>query len=62
MKRLITLLLAMMMIAATAIPATAAEYNFSSGDTPGAFGGATSYDEPVAPNPETINERRNKDA
>jgi hypothetical protein len=63
MKKLIILLLALTMTATMAIPALAADYNFGSGnDTLNGFGGSTSYDEPVAPNPETTNTRRNKDA
>ena len=38
-------------------------YNFGSGgDTLGGFGGATTYDEPIKPDPLSTNVRRNKDA
>jgi sortase A len=48
---------------ATTIPALAADYNFGSGgDTLGGFGGATSVDTPVTPDPMSTNTRRNKDA
>jgi sortase A len=52
------------MMAAMTVPTLAAtDYIFESGnDTLNGFGGSTSYDEPVAPNPETTNTRRNKDA
>jgi sortase A len=63
MKKLITLLLVLTLTAAMTVPTLAADYTFSSGaDSLGAFGGATSYDEPVAPDPEAANTRRNKDA
>ena len=52
-----------MMTAAMTIPALAADYSFSSGnDTWGGFGGATSIDTPVTPDPMNSNDRRNKDA
>jgi sortase A len=51
------------MIAATAVPAQAADYRFESGaGSLGDFGGATSTDVSVAPDPMTENTRRNKDA
>ena len=50
-------------MAATAVPALAADYSFSSGnDTVGGFGGSTSVDTPVTPDPMNGNTRRNKDA
>ncbi|MDR0819670.1 MAG: sortase, partial [Oscillospiraceae bacterium] len=62
MRKLLTLLLAIVLTAATTIPAFAA-YEFGSGsDTLNGFGGATSYDEPVVPDPMSANIRRNKDA
>lgn len=46
-----------------AIPAMAADYEFGTGgDTLGVFGGATSVDTPVTPDPMSSNTRRNKDA
>jgi len=66
MRKLLTLLLSLAMTAAmamTTIPALAADYNFGSGsDTLGGFGGATSVDTPVTPDPMNTNTRRNKDA
>jgi sortase A len=63
MKKLITLITALALSASFAVPAFAADYNFSSGnDTWGGFGGATSIDKPIAPDPMSTNERRNKDA
>jgi sortase A len=63
MKKTMTLLLAVLMIASTAAPAFAADYSFSSGtDTWGGFGGSTSVDTPVTPDPMNDNTRRNKDA
>jgi sortase A len=51
-----------MMITATATTAFAADYSFGTGsDTLGGFGGATSVDTPVTPDPMTANTRRNKD-
>jgi sortase A len=62
MKKLITILLSLMMIAAMTVPALASDYNFGSGgDTLGGFGGSTSYDEPIKPDPLSTNDRRNKD-
>ena len=56
-------MLTLTMITATAIPALAVDYNFSSGnDTWGGFGGSTSVDTPVTPDPMNENTRRNKDA
>jgi sortase A len=47
---------------ATAVPAFAYNYGFESGaDTLSGFGGATSTDEPVSPDPMSANTRRNKD-
>ena len=69
MKKLITLLLTLTLTAAMAIPALAADigsppsYSFGSGgDTLGGFGGSTSTDTPVSPDPMNDNTRRNKDA
>lgn len=51
------------MTAAMAVPALAADYSFASGnDTWSDFGGATSVDTPVTPDPMNDNTRRNKDA
>jgi sortase A len=51
------------MTAAMTIPALASDYNFGTGsDTLGDFGGSTSYDGFVTPDPLTENTRRNKDA
>jgi len=63
MKKLITAILALTLCAGLAVPALAADYNFSSGpDSAVAFGRPSSTDEPVSPNPMTENERHNKDA
>jgi len=69
MKKLLALLLSLTMVAAPAIPVFAADvgsppsYSFGSGgDTLGGFGGATSTDAPVIPDPMNENIRRNKDA
>jgi sortase A len=63
MKKLITLLVILTLTMALAIPALAADYSFGSGaDTLGGFGGATSVDTPVTPDPMNGNTRRNKDA
>ena len=63
MRKLITLLLTLLIMAAMAVPALAADYSFSSGnDTMGGFGGSTSVDTPVTPDPMNDNTRRNKDA
>jgi sortase A len=63
MKKLITLMAALALSASFAAPAFAAGYDFSSGnDTWGGFGGATSIDAPITPDPLSANERRNKDA
>jgi len=58
-----------MMTAALAVPVLAADYKFGSGNdtlNPGAsgasFGGSTSVDTPVKPDPMSENIRRNKDA
>jgi sortase A len=63
MRKLITLFLTLLIAATTAIPAFAADYSFASGnDTLGGFGGSTSADTPVTPDPMNGNTRRNKDA
>jgi sortase A len=63
MKKLITLLFALSMMATLAVPALAADYDFGSGgDTLSGFGGSTSYDEPIAPDLMTANVRRDKNA
>jgi sortase A len=63
MKKIITLTAALAISAALAFPAFAADYSFGSGgDTLGGFGGATSVDTPVTPDPMSANTRRNKDA
>jgi sortase A len=63
MNKIITLAVTLVLTACFAIPAFAADYNFSSGsDTWNDFGGATSTDEPTRPDPMSTNERRNKDA
>lgn len=57
------LLLTLAMAASMAVPALAADYSFASGsDTLGDFGGSTSVDTPVTPDPMNDNTRRNKDA
>jgi sortase A len=63
MKKLITLLITIALSATITVPAFAADYSFSSGgDTWSEFGGATSTDTPIRPDPMGTNERRNKDA
>jgi sortase A len=63
MRKLITAVIALAIMATTAAPAFAADYNFETGDnTLSDFGGATSYDGSVTPDPLTQNTRRNKDA
>jgi sortase A len=63
MRKLITLLITIALSATITVPAFAADYSFSSGgDTWGEFGGATSTDTPIRPDPMGTNERRNKDA
>ena len=63
MKKLLTLVLALAMTAAAAIPVMASDYNFGTGnDTLGGFGTSTGYDEPITPDPLSQNTRRNKDA
>jgi sortase A len=63
MKKLIVAILTLAFCASLATPALAYNYDFGSGpDSGAAFGGATSTDEPVSPDPSTANERRNKDA
>jgi len=62
MKKMITLVLAVVLCAAFAVPALGADYSFGSGpDTASTFGRPTGYDAPVTPNPLTENTRRNKD-
>jgi sortase A len=62
MKKLITFMLTAALCAAFAVPAFAADYSFGSGpDTGDTFGKPTGYDEPVSPDPQTSNTRRNKD-
>jgi sortase A len=63
MKKLFTILLTLTMMASIATPALAYDYGFSSGNgTWGGFGGSTSIDTPVTPDPMSTNIRRNKDA
>jgi sortase A len=63
MKKLITLLITLALSATLAVPAFAADYTFATGtSTLSDFGGATSVDAPVAPDPMSTNTRRNKDA
>ncbi|MDR0818458.1 MAG: class D sortase [Oscillospiraceae bacterium] len=68
MKKLISLLLALTLTAATSVTldpmlALASDYTFGTGaDTLGGFGGSTSYDASVTPDPMSENIRRNKDA
>ena len=51
------------MITVMAVPALAADYRFETGNgTLGGFGGSTSVDTPVTPDPMGENTRRNKDA
>jgi sortase A len=63
MKKLTTAILILMLLTSLTIPtrASAAQYNFDSGDLPPAFGGATSIDTFVTPAPMDENVRRNKD-
>jgi sortase A len=63
MKKLIIAILAAILCASSAAPAFAYNYDFGSGPSGGTtFGGATSTDEPVSPDPMSVNTRRNKDA
>ncbi|MDR2360908.1 MAG: sortase [Oscillospiraceae bacterium] len=63
MKKLLTLLLAIALSASISIPVFAADYSFGTGtSTLDDFGGATSTDAPVTPDPLSANTRRNKDA
>lgn len=58
-----TMFLLLLIVATMTVPALAADYSFSSGsDTLSGFGGATSTDNPVTPDPMSENTRRNKDA
>lgn len=58
-----TMLLSLLILTQTVVPALAYDYSFSSGnDTLGLFGHSTSTDEPVSPDPMNSNTRRNKDA
>ena len=61
MKKLVTLLLSLTMMAAMTVPALAADYRFESGSN-AQFGTSTSTDNPVRPDPMNDNTRRNKDA
>jgi sortase A len=63
MKKIIIIAFMCALYTGLATPALAAGYGFESGaDTLADFGGATSYDEPVKPDPMSENTRRNKDA
>jgi sortase A len=68
MKKLLILLLSLTITAATSVTldpilALASDYTFGTGaDTLGEFGGSTSYDGFVTPDPMSQNARRNKDA
>ena len=63
MHKLTVIILALLIMVMAAAPALAADYNFISGDgTLSGFGGATSTDTPVTPDPMNANTRRNKDA
>jgi sortase A len=62
-KKIVFLLSVVMMTTAISIPAMAADYSFASGSgTWDGFGGSTSTDMPVIPDPMSANTRRNKDA
>ena len=62
MRKLLTLLITLALSATFTIPAFAADYSFGTGsDTLGGFGGATSVDTSVTPDPRKANTRRNKD-
>ena len=63
MKKVITISLMLLMIAAMAIPALAADYRFASGASSlDMFGTSTSYEGTVLPDEMSENLRRNKDA
>jgi sortase A len=63
MKRIIISILTIALFVSINIPAFAVNYIFDSGtETLGIFGKSTSYDEPIAQEPQTENVRRNKDA
>lgn len=63
MKKMLTLTLACVLCMSLAVPAFAADYEFSTGDdTLSGFGKSTSSDEPVTADPMSENARRNKDA
>ena len=62
-KQSASMLLALVLMSALAIPVLAADYEFESGsETWGGFGKATSYDGSVKTDTLSANERRNKDA
>ena len=61
MKKIISMAIILIMLMGMAIPALASDYRFSSGGDI-TFGGATTYDGPVRPDPQAENIRRNKDA
>lgn len=62
MKKLLTLTLACAICMSMAVPALAADYDFSTGsETLSEFGKTTSTDAPITPDPMSQNERRNKD-
>jgi sortase A len=63
MKKLITLIPALLLTLTAAMPAIAADYEFGTGGgTLDDFGGATSYDGRITPDPLSENVRRNKDS
>ncbi|MDR1059620.1 MAG: sortase [Clostridiales bacterium] len=63
MRKTITMLLPLLILATAAAPALAADYSFSSGgESLGCFGAATSAEAPAGPDPALSNARRNKDA
>ena len=63
MKKILTLMLSLAICMAMAVPAFAADYNFSTGpDSSTTFGKPSSTNEPVSLDPMSENERRNKDA
>jgi sortase A len=62
MKKIITAITVLALCMAMTVPAFAYNYTFGSGPESGStFGGATSTDEPISPDPMTQNTRRNKD-
>jgi sortase A len=62
MRKLFITALTLVMLMSMAAPAFAYNYDFGSGpDSSMTFGGATSTDEPVSPDPMSENIRRNKD-